>query len=202
MFVQSNYSPSSQSNNNSPANNTAGIVNLSGGKVYDIFTIPPVMTFSTVSNAGTGAATVTQYIFNGTTMSAAVTTNGSGAASIVNTYGDGYTGKVYDAAITSWNQGRGVRIKGFTIQSTTTSTGAQTATPFATLQMQILNANAQGGATPVPVDVTAAQRNTQFQVGTLTVISEFYLNTLNQVSVSLPANTTFVFTFTTENGTL
>lgn len=177
-----------------------GVVNVSGGKVYDIFTIPPVMNFTSISDNGSGAATVTQYVFNNTTLNAAVTTNGSGAASIVNTYSDGFAGRVFDAMVASWGNGRGVRIIGFTVQATTTSTGAQTATPYNTLQMQVLNANGQGGSTPVPIDVNAAIRNTQFQVGILTVKSDFTLNTLNQISYSQPANTTLAWTFTTEMG--
>lgn len=189
----------SQNNTPTPQN---GVVNVSGGKTYDIFTIPPVFTFTSVSASGSGAATVTQYIFNGSTLNAAVTNNGSGAGSIVNTYGDGFVGRVYDSQVASWNGGRGVRIQGFTVTVTTNSTGAQTSTPFNTLQLNLLNANGQGSSTPVPIDVTAAQRNTQFQIGQLTVISQFYLNTLNQISYSMPVNTAFAWTFTTENGSL
>jgi hypothetical protein len=180
----------------------AGVYSAAPGKVYDVFTIPPVLNYSTVSNNATGAGTVTQYIFNNTTLNAAVTTNGSGAASIVNTYGDGFSGRVYDKGVASWNGGRGVLIKGFTITSTTGSTGAQYSAAFATLNMQILNANSQGGVTPVPVDVSAALRNSQFQIGVLTVGFEFYLNSLNQLSLNLPRNTTFAITFVTENGSL
>lgn len=180
----------------------AGVVNLTQGKLYDIFTVPPVFTFTTASNDGSGAATVTQYIFNSAVMNAAVTTNGSGSASITNTYGDGFTGKIYDEAVRSANGGRGVMIKGFTITSTTTSTGAQISTPINTLQMQVLNANGQGGSTPVPIDVNSALRNNQFQIGVFTVVFKFYLNAMNQISVSLPANTTFAFTFVTETGSL
>lgn len=185
-----------------PTQPAPGVVNVSGGKIYDIYTVPPVLNFTTASNNGGGAGTVTQYIFNTSVLNPAVTTNGSGAGSITNTYGDGFSGRVYDSLLSNANGGSGVFIKGFTIQSTTTSTGAQISTPFNTLQMNIQNANGQGGSTPVPVDVTAAIRNNQFQVGILTVVFPFTLNGLNQISLSLPANTTFSFTFTTENGSL
>lgn len=179
-----------------------GVVNLTQGKLFDIFTVPPVLSYTSASDNGSGAATVTQYIFNNNVMTAAVTTNGSGAGSIVNTYGDGYTGKIYEQLQRSANGGRGILIKGFTVTSTTTSTGAQYSTAINTMNMQILNANAQGGSTPVPVSVASALRNSQFQVGVYTVAFEFYLNALSQISVSLPANTTFAFQFITQNGSL
>jgi len=181
---------------------TPGVVDFTRGKIFDIFTLPPEFTFTTASDNGAGALTKTQYIFNQTTLNAGVTNNGSGANSIVNTYGDGFTGKVYDAVVASWGDGRGVRMKGFTVTSTTTTTGAQIATAINTLQMQILNANGQGGSTPVPITVTAALRNSQYQIGVFTIAFEFVLNTLNQISISQPANTTFAFTFVTETGTL
>lgn len=187
-----------------PASNQAGpgVVNLTQGKLFDIFTVPPVLTFTTASNNGTGAATVTQYIFNPNVMTAPVTTNGSGANSIVNTYGDGYTGKIYEQLQRSANGGRGIFVRGFTVTSTTTSTGVQYPTGVNTMSMQILNANSQGGSTPVPVNVSSALRNSQFQSGVFTVEFKFFLNAMSQISVSLPANTTFAFTFFTETGSI
>jgi hypothetical protein len=179
-----------------------GVVNLTQGKLFDIFTVPPVLSFTTASDAGVGSGTVTQYIFNNNVMTAAVTTNGSAANSIVNTYGDGFTGKIYEQLMRSANGGRGIFIKGFTVTSTTSSTGAQYPTAVNTMNAQILNANAQGGSTPVPVNVSSALRNSQFQSGVFTVEFKFYLNAMSQISVSLPANTTFAFTFLTESGSL
>lgn len=177
-----------------------GVINLSQGKLYDIFTIPPVYTVTSASDNGSGAAAVTQYLFNNSVLTSAVTTNGSGANSITTTYGDGYSGRAYAQQMAAANGGRGVLIKGFTVTATTTSSGAQTATAINTMNFQVLNANLQGGATPVPVNVAAALRNTQFQSGVFSVVAEFYLNALNQISVYLPANTTFAFTFITQTG--
>lgn len=184
--------------NQAPA---AGVKTLSD-KTYDIFALPPNFTVTTVSASGSGAATKTQYLFNNTTMNALVTDNGSGAGSIVSTYGDGFSGRVYDAIVASQNGGRGVLIQGFTVQSTTNSTGAQNSAAFNTMNFQILNANAQGGTFNIPLDVNSAITNAQYQVGILTIRQNFWLNTANQISVSLPVNTAFAFTFFTQTGNL
>lgn len=174
-----------------------GVTTLSN-KTYDIFAVPPVLNYSTSSNAGASYATVTQYIFNNNVLNAAVTTNGSGAASIVNTYGDGFTGKVYENGFRSWNGGRGIMIKGFTLSVTNYTSGAQIGTYFNTLAFTLLSANFQGSTTNVPIDVSAAITNTQQQVGIISPRQSFYLNAGSQISISLPGNTIMAFTFFTE----
>lgn len=168
-------------------------------KTYDIFAVPPTLTYTSASNNGTGAAAVTQYIFNTVTFNAAVTTNGSAAASIVNTYGDGFSGKGYDRALTSWNGGRGILLKGFTLSVTNYTSGAQVGSGFNTLALQFLNANLQGGMLPVPIDVSAAVNNQQYQVGIITPLQRMYLNATSQYSFLQSANSTYAWTFFTES---
>jgi hypothetical protein len=175
-----------------------GVVNLSNGVVYNIFTIPTSFTVTTQSIAGAGALTVTQYIFNNSVMNAILTNNGKGAASIVNTFGDGFGGRIYDAYLKSANNGFGIKMNGFTVVATVDSTGDQTSTPFNTLNMNLIAANGQGSVIPIPFDVNEAVRNTQYQVGTLTVNKEFFLSSLTQISYSQPADTVFAWTFFTE----
>lgn len=167
-------------------------------KVYDIYTIPPNITFTSKSNNATGAGSVTQYIFNNSYFNAAVTTNGSGAASIVNTYGDGFTGKGYEQLFGSVNGGAGLWIKGFTVQAVNHTSGAQLSTPYNTLNFQVLNANLQNGMTPVPFDVQSAVNNLQQQVGILTIRQGFRINALGQLSYTHPENTDFAWTFFTQ----
>lgn len=183
-----------------PAQPIPGVSTYSN-KTYDIFSVPPQLNYTTSSNAAGSSATVTQYIFNNNVMNAAVTNNGSGAASIVNTYNDGFSGKVYENGFRSWNGGRGILIKGFLIQVTNYTSGAQVSSAFGTLAMQILYANFQGGTTPIPIDVSSALNNAQYQVGILTLKQSFYLNASSQISISLPANTIMNFTFYTESST-
>lgn len=180
-----------------PSQSAAASTRLSN-KTYDIFTIPPVFTFTTASDNGTGAAAATQYIFNNSFYNAADTDNGSGAGSIVNTYGDGFTGKGYEQLLNSANGGHGVLFKGFLIISTTSSSGAQYPTAFTTINFTLLNANLQGSTIDIPFNISSAQNNMQYQSGTLTIDQRFWMNSLNQISVSLPANTTYAFTFYTE----
>lgn len=200
MFEQIQVAPpSSQAPSNSALPNAA--VSTLSNKTYDIFAVPPVLTYTTSSNNATGAGTVTQYIFNNNVLNAAVTTNGSAAASIVNTYGDGFSGKVYENGFRSWNGGRGILVKGFTLSVTNYTSGAQVGSYFNTLSFQLLSANFQGGVLAVPFDVSAAVNNQQYQVGIVTVRQNMYLNAGSQISVSLPANTIFAFTFFTEAAT-
>lgn len=178
--------------------NKAGVVNLSNDKVYNVFPIPPELTFTTASDNGAGGATVTQNVFNNATLGAAVTTNGGagGAGSIVNTYGDGFAGLVYDQLMRSTNNGMGILIKGFTVIAEVG--GVQSSTPLNSLNLVLQNADGQGNLIPVPMNVSSAIRNTQQQVGTLTVLKAFYLNGLNQIRFSLPQNTTLTWTFFTQ----
>jgi len=112
--------------------------------------------------------------------------------------GDGFSGRIYDAYLSSANNGRGILIKGFTVIATNYTTGAQTSVPFNGLNMNLIAANGQGSVIPVPFDLSEAIRNTQYQVGTLTVNKSFYLSSLTQLNYQLPANTSMSWTFFTE----
>lgn len=178
-------------------NLNTGVSNLSNGITYEIFTIPTSLTFTTASNGAGGGTTVTQNTFNNSILGQAVTTNGSATASIVNTYGDGANGLVYEQLFRSANGGRGVLILGFTIVATVG--GSQSSTPFNTLSLTLNSSNGQGSLIPVNIDLTEAIRNTQFLSGTLTVSKSFYMNGIEQLRYNLPPNTTFAFTFFTNS---
>lgn len=177
----------------------AGITNLSGGVTYNVYPIPATFTWSVSSNNGGGAASTTVYGFNNNVLNAAVTTNGSGAASIVNAYGDGFTGKVYEQFARSANNGQGVMIKGMTIQATNYTTGAQVTAPFSTMNMTIITTNGYGPTVPVSIDWNEALRNTQYQSGILTIFKPWYLNSLTQIQLLLSVNTALVITLMTQS---
>lgn len=181
-----------------PGGQVAAAATRLSNKVYDIFTIPPVFTFTVSSAAGVGAATSTQYIFNNNSFNALDTDNGSGAGSITNTYGDGFTGKGYEQLLRSANGGHGVEFKGFLVISTTPSTGAQNPTALTTINFNIVNNNMQGSTLDVPLNLSGAQTNMAYQSGTLTIEQRFWMNALNQISVSVAVDTAFAFTFYTE----
>jgi hypothetical protein len=175
-----------------------GVINLSNGVVYDIFTIPTSFTASISSDNEANSVSKTVYLFNTDVLNAAVTDNGSGADSIVTTYGDGFSGRVYDAYLKSANNGRGIKMLGFTVIATNYTSGDQTGTAFPTMNLTLISANGQGGAIPIPFDLSEAFRNTQYLSGTLTVVKEFYLNSLCQLQYLQPKNTAFAWTFFTE----
>ena len=176
----------------------AGVMDISGGKAI-AFT--PKFTSASVtvsSNAGGGAAATDVYIFNNTGLTALDTDNGSGAASIAYSWGDGRSGKGYERAFSSYNQGNGVGMKGFTLQVTNFTTGATLSTAFNTMSMQILIDNVMGGKMPFSTDLAEAIRNTQFISGTLSLFKPFMFNDLMQINYQQPANTIFAWTFFTE----
>lgn len=185
--------------NNGNYNPNTGVINLSQGQVMNVNPVPTSFNVTTSSNNGAGAATVTQYLFNESVLNAAKTTNGSGAASIVNTYNDGFSGKVYDQLFKTMNTGQGILMKGLTIQITGYTSGSQIASPFATLAFNVITANGMGSTIPVPIDFSEALRATNFQSGTLTILRPFFFNALSQVQLQLPKDTVISLTLFTQS---
>lgn len=179
-------------------NANQGIINLSQGVMFNVFPMPTSLTYSVSSNNGGGAASTTVYGFNNSTLTAAVTTNGSGAASIVNTFGDGLSGRLYTQLASSANAGMGIKILGFTIQATNFTSGVAAPTAFSTLNLTVITQNGYGSTVPQTIDLNQALRNTQYNSGMLTLVYGFYLNSLTQLQMVLPVNTSLVFTLFTE----
>ncbi len=179
-------------------NANQGIINLSKGVMYNVYPMPTSLTYSVSSNNGGGAASTTVYGFNNGTLNPAVTTNGSGAASIVNTFGDGLSGRQYANLALSANAGMGIKILGFTIQASNYTSGVATPSAFSTLNLTVITQNGYGATVPQTIDLNQALRNTQYNSGMLTLVYGFYLNSLTQLQMVLPVNTSLVFTLFTE----
>lgn len=179
-------------------NANQGIINLSQGVMYNVYPMPTSLTYSVSSNNGGGAASTTIYAFNNGSLNAAVTTNGSGAASIVNTFGDGLLGRLYSQLALSANAGMGIKILGFTIQASNFTSGVAAPTAFSTLNLTVITQNGYGATVPQTIDLNQALRNTQYNSGMLTLVYGFYLNSLTQLQMVLPVNTSLVFTLFTE----
>lgn len=178
-------------------NSQAGTSDLSQGQILNTTpSIPSSLTLTISSNNGDGALTKTVNVFNNSFLTQALTDNGSGAASISYTWGDGFSGTVYEQMF-KFNGGQGILISGFTIISTNFTTGAQIATPFNTINMTLLAQNGNGASIPYNIKLAEALRNTQYQNGMLTPVVPFYINPLSQLQLSIPANTTIAFTFFT-----
>lgn len=177
--------------------NKQAVIDLSGNTTYNINKVPSSFTFSSASDNGAGGATVTQLAFNNAALGAAITTNGGagGAGSIVNAFGDGNGGLIYDQFMRMANNAQGVLMLGFTVIATVG--GVQSTVPLNTLNMQLVGSNGQQGLVPVTFDVGEALRNNAFLAGTLTVKARFFLNAISQIRFSLPQNTTISFTFFT-----
>lgn len=164
---------------------------------FQMFPVPPAMTKVTASATGGGAAAVTSYFGNEDAFNASVTDNGSGAGSVVHTYGDGWSGKGYNRLM--WGLGvEGVPCYGITLEYITTSTGAQLPSGLTTSNPTLLAANLVGAAQiPYGIVLAAGTRNTQYLAGTMTVSYKFGLNSLNQISYGIPVGSTVTLTVLT-----
>ncbi len=178
--------------------NNQGIFDISGGKEVNIFPITESIDFSAASNNADGGAITKIYFFNNGIVPL-VTTNGSGANSIVNTYGDGYNGVVYDRLFASATQGQGVKVYGFNIDFLAAD-GSQNPNALTTAQLSLQVQDGNGNMIPVPLKIERAKRNTQYIAGLLTVKWVGYINCLCQFSCNLPkGNTLSTSWFTTPN---
>lgn len=165
----------------------------------DMLPVPMGMTQTITSATGGGAETKTIYFGNEAAFNATPTNNGSGANSITNTYGDGWSGKGYNQLFTSLTNGRGLQCYGFTIEFVITATGVQNPAGISLAQPSLLNANLVGNRTiPYGFVLSTGQRNTQFQTGTMTVKKEFFFNCLSQLAYDVPVGNTATLTIMTK----
>ena len=148
---------------------------------------PQALTILHTSNNGGGGTSKTVYFLNTASLNAAVTDNGSGAASIVNTPGDGLSGAGYD----QYARMNPIKCYGFTMHYITTSTGAENSAGLTTANPTWLMANLVGANyVPVGFVLNSGARNSQYLAGEMTVKQVFYLGPLNQLSYALPTGNT------------
>ncbi len=169
------------------------VVDVAGN--FNMLPIPPAMTQTITSATGGGALAKTVYFGNEAYFNATPTDNGSGAASIVNTYGDGWSGKGYNQLILN---NAGLQLYGFTLQYVNTSSGAQDNGGLTTAAPTLLVANLVGqNQIPRGLVLSAGTRNTQYLAGTMTVRYQFTLNSLMQLSYVVPVGDTVTLTLLT-----
>lgn len=173
----------------------SGVIDVSGGKVIDFMPAPTSFTVTVTSAAGGSDATIN--IFNNTALTALTTTNGGGANTVTYSWGDGFLGRVYEQFFKISNGGKGIRFNGFSLLVTVLSTGAQTASYFNTMQLKQNIANGMNGLVPFNVDLSEATRNTQQQIGLLTLRKPQFVSALGQLQYTQPTNTVFSWTFFT-----
>jgi hypothetical protein len=171
--------------------------------VFDIFWIPPTLTFTASSAAGVGAVATTIYFFNTSFFNSLVTNNGV-AGGLTNTYGDGFSGKSYERLFASAGIGRnngskggGVLTTGFNLISTVASTGAQNATAFSTMLFNYIWSTSQGVMQPAPFDINSAISSGQYNTGIMNIGQNAYINCLTQITCVIPVDNKFGFTFLT-----
>ncbi len=200
VILPSNAMPDSSGGNGSPVNvmiNTGDIpfIDLSAdpplNPMQNPNSVPTSLGQTIVSNTGGSAAAITSYFLNEDTYNATPTNNGSGAASVSNTYNDGWSGNGYNNLSKSVNAGNGILAFGFTLEVITTSGGAQNGTALNAANPTYLTASLVGATqSPNPIPLNTGVRNNQYQLGTMTVKKNFYLSSLNQFSTLVAVGTT------------
>lgn len=175
-------------------------LNMPGKPVYDVLPNPASMNFTVSSLAGSGAESKTIYIFNEDVFNENLTDNGSGADSIITSYGDGFNGHWYNQAFKTYgpntsNGNKGVRTYGWTVQCFTISTGNQNSSIFSSMNFTWNPYNGYGKPLAETMDFSQAIRNTQFQDGILTFAFDGYISSIGQYSLELPPDTKAVFTW-------
>lgn len=163
----------------------------------NLMQIPMALTYLNVSsNAG---GTVATYFMNNDTYNAAATNNGGGADTIVNTYGDGFTGKSYNQLARSLANGMGIKCYGLTMHYVTTTTGAENSAGLTSSTPTLLYYTGAGTApVPKPIIMNVGARNSQQLAGEMTVKMIFYINSTFQMSYNVTNNTTLSLTVMTQ----
>ena len=147
---------------------------------------PSTLTKRTTSDAGVGAAVVIGFFLNEDSYNLTVTDNGAGAGTVVSTYSDGWVGLGYNNLAKSSNSGRGIMCYGFSMVFTTTA-GAQDSSGLANANPSYITVNnVNGGTLDIGQPLNEGIRNTQFQVGTMTVLRKFFMSAVNQISYNVP----------------
>lgn len=171
------------------ANNQGVYVN--SNKVIELFALPDTFVFTYVNSNESGDVAKTCYIFNEDKYEVTPTTNTAGTPT--KAYSDGYSGKNYNALLTSAAAGRGVKFSEFNISFSDANDNAN-GSAFGSANLTLLAYNGSGSSIPVPINLSRAQRNTALNTGLLTIKQDLWLNTTNQVKVSVPKGNTMVLT--------
>lgn len=168
--------------------------------LLDLFPVPPAMTKTVTSATGGGAVAKTTYFGNEDAFNASPTNNESGANSMVNTYGDGFSGKSYNRLFAQPTiAGSGLACYGFTFAYVVTNGGAQDGAGLTTANPTILVANGTGSnMIPRGTVLSAGLRNTQYLPGTMTVRYSFTFNSLMQISYNIPVGDSVTATIMTQ----
>jgi hypothetical protein len=141
-------------------------------------------------NAANANAAVTTYAFNNDVFNQSVLASDGTTASTQATYNDGFSGRNIQQHLRNENFGRGLCTSAITF-TCFNSAGDQDPTILQQLNFTPLTYAVIGGRqVPMPIDVSSAIRNTQFQSGILTVLVEIWLNSMSQLSWSTPSGAT------------
>ena len=160
------------------------------GNIINAYTIPATIKLTVSTATGYAGAPINLFntgIYNNAT------------ANVTYAYGDGAAGNLYNALFATGVGATGILCYGFNISSTLNSVASTANIQNCNLTLNL--ANGYGGFAPNPIDLSMFFRNTQYQSGLLTVLTQFVFNITSQYSIVLPAYavnpSTLTFTFST-----
>jgi hypothetical protein len=161
--------------------NQNGIIDLTALGDIELYSKPTSTLITTLGkNASNAAADVDNYVFNTDVFNksylAGTLTESTQAA-----YNDGFAGRNIQQHLRNENFGRGLCTERLTF-TCYNAAGDQDSTIIQTLNFTPLTYSAvTGKQVPLPVDVSEAIRNTQFQNGIVTVDVNIWLNSMSQL---------------------
>lgn len=163
---------------------------LYDNKVIGFFPVPPKITV-TVENTNSSGGDLEINIFNPNSFNAA-------PSGVTVTYSTGFSGKSLEQLVRSINNGNGLLLYGFNVTGYNSS-GVKSDTVINESALEARYYNLYGTSyVPVQIDVSGAERNTQFKDGLLTVKVLFTLNALMQLKMNLGQNEKLQFVFFTQ----
>ncbi len=166
---------------------TPGITRVSNNKIIQNVPIPPTFTV-TIKNTNEEEKDI--KLFNNGVFEAL-------PGGVTATYNDGFAGKLIDRLINVLSNANGLLTYGFNVIGTDAN-GEQSNVVLNTANLQALYYTGKGkSSTPFDIDISGAERNTQYEKGLLTVKQLLLMNFLFQLSFTLGAHCQLQFVFFT-----
>lgn len=168
--------------------NNSGIIDIRNKQAADeLYPLPESTTYS-IDNTNDAASTaIDVWVFNEDVLKNTLTDNTIAAGKEPTiSYNDGFSGKLINALIKNFRNGRGMRIKEITVIGKDAS-DVQQDSAIMDMDLQLVAYNAtRGSSVPVNYDLSEALRNTQFKDGMVTVKVDIVINAISQLKFYCP----------------
>lgn len=174
-------------------NSVKGVNDVDRGVMQEINAKPRQTIITIASATGAGAASITQQLFNNDYLTALIINNGSGAASVVNTWNDGFAGALISRVISAKGDA-GLRAKQLQLKYVITATGVQDSGGVTAANPTLTTFNGDGSTLPQIIPIASAGTPAYQQQGFLIVNVNFAVKRYSQLSVVVPVGDTVTVT--------